>query len=307
MKTSLVGLVALLGGGALAYGCGGSGNGNGADAGGDAATDTNVTQPDRTTHDAGHDAGHDSGLPNPFEDTGAPESGAGSCPIPTNIGEWTPPAYVEPAQVPGACLSSDYSAYYTACLSGAPMSTCTAFTSSHAACAACLLTPLTNSTWGPLYTNDGVTHINVPGCLDLTDPGDHACAKTLEEQAQCETAACDTVCPVTDSASFTNWQACISAADMEECSTYAKAGTACVMGITSSAAAPCLTASTFQAYFLAVAPIFCGGPEGGTPEGGTDAKAESSTDATTDAVGADVGADVGPDVVVDAIADAPKG
>jgi hypothetical protein len=269
MKRPIGWVIVLLVGGALAYGCGNSSNGTGNN---DAGGGKDVVAADVPGMvDAPHDAPPpEKDGPNPFGDSGEPDSSGGTCPTPANLGEWTPPAYVHAERTVGACSASDITGYYTACLSSTGTTAdCMAFATANPACVACISTPLTSTTWGAIVTDDNVDHINVAGCLELTDPGAAACSKLIEEQTQCEVAACDKACVVMSgsAASFTQWQACVSTADGGECSMYATPASACAMAIDGGAAA-CTSATTFEAYFLAVVPIFCGGGDGGAGEAG---------------------------------------
>src|SRR5579863_10521683 len=131
-------ILAVLCGGAIAYGCGSSSTGNnGGDAGGGNDATSDGTGTDSSSSSSG---GGDSGG----------DTGGGACPTPVTLpSNYMPPAYVHAKQVVGACASSDITAYDTACVNTTTASgtNCSAFATAHAACTACLQSKLTDSTW----------------------------------------------------------------------------------------------------------------------------------------------------------------
>lgn len=261
MKRWATTVLAVLCGGAITYGCGSSGTGNGGgDAGGgnDATSDVNAADSSSSSSGGGDSGG---------------DTGGGSCPTPVTLpSNYMPPAYAHARQQVGACAPSDITAYDAACINTTTASgaNCSAFDSAHATCAGCLQSKLTDSSWGPVVTSDGVENINIAGCIELTDPSATSCEASEEALIQCEHAACDSPCPVTDQASFAKWQSCTTAADKGECKTYL-AAVACIGTLDAGASSIC-NPQAFEAFFLAVAPLFCGGGDAGTGmDGGGDA------------------------------------
>jgi hypothetical protein len=183
---------------------------------------------------------------------------ASACPTPIPLGGWTPPAFVPPRHVPGACSASDITGYDTSCLvTGATAGTCLAFRTAHPTCAACLSSNATDPDWGPLVSFAGIEQVNLAGCIALTAPSDIACARSVEDLSLCLHAACDGVCPVTDEASFQLWHQCEASAEASgmECATYANAANCA----SDAAPQPCTAGSTFDETFISIATVFCGG------------------------------------------------
>ena len=117
----------------------------------------------------------------------------------------------------------------------------------------------------------GVRALNVAGCLALVGGAAGLdCAKKLEIAEACELAACNANCPVTDSASFQPWAACVTSVDSAACRPYSAPATTCIMaeGMTEAGASRCgLPLMTFEMSFLAIASVLCGG---GSSDAGTD-------------------------------------
>ena len=79
---------------------------------------------------------------------------------------------------------------------------------------------------------------------------------------QCENAACETNCPVTDTTSLDNFETCETTAancDPNGCDVFATEST-CASELTGKThpASVCVTATTFEDYYNAVVPVFCG-------------------------------------------------
>jgi hypothetical protein len=163
------------------------------------------------------------------------------------------------------CTAAQITGYYTACLDfGHTVATCTTWTNASAsdtACAACILTQGTATTYGPVVAHNGVISANLAGCIALLDTGSGVtCAHAIEAADQCGDAACAANCPVTDDPSFQLYIACIQQASSNDCQSYAQAQSACEAAeADGGAAAACLQGQDFQSLYNIFAPIFCSG------------------------------------------------
>lgn len=217
------------------------------------------------TGGGGGDAAGDTGKP----DTGKPDSGkmdtgASQCPTPMMLGTYTPPAFVSPSAVQNVCNSTQVQQFWDNCRAPqATSSTCMTWKNANTSCYGCLLTQKTDSTWGPLVMDNGITFINTSGCLALL--GATTCAHDDQALGMCEEAACDPVCMVTDffdpnhQSTLQQWQACSMAATMGDCMSFVtQVNNNCPVDA-GTAAATCFNFQSFQdAYFL-YAPMFCSG------------------------------------------------
>jgi MYXO-CTERM domain-containing protein len=246
--------------------------------------------------DAGTDAAADAG-----DDGG---DGGLVCPTPAVETGFTPAAYVHAVPHQNACSQQLIDDYYTLCLaSTATAQSCAPFTNNpdaaHQACAACIVTPSTASAYGPViqatYGNFIVSTPNLGGCIEILDPSGLACATKLQDRDDCDNAACDTQCPIVDSASFAQWQTCLTNADdaATSCQSFFQA-TSCVDSEEpdGGVAAACFTTVAnpqFGDDYAAIAPVFCldlgaadggggsDGASGGDGGGGADAAGDAVT------------------------------
>jgi hypothetical protein len=157
-----------------------------------------------------------------------------ACP-PANLDEWNAGSYRHAEGVqPSACNALLLNDYYASCLG--PTSTQDACNQSwgagedaaHATCQTCILTPSSASLWGPLIDYGtggdggagGTVSVNVAGCVEILDPSQLTCAMSVQLADECQHAACDPGCPVSDAASFADWQACIDASAQGVCLAY---------------------------------------------------------------------------------------
>ncbi len=173
----------------------------------------------------------------------------------------------QPAAAPStACIGADggelYETFYEDCLGpNKEEEACTSFgkNAATAACASCVLTPYTASALGPILDFGGYVGGNVPGCIELTDPtpANLSCATAVQALSDCELAACQANCPVSDPASLAARQACGTAADMTGCDSYFDAASSlCSMAPDGGLATACMD-TTFKAFYDAVVPLFC--------------------------------------------------
>jgi hypothetical protein len=274
MKRIVTFVAAVTSAAAFGYGCSSSDNGSASDAGASeaAAIDSPVSHRDSspiTTDDAGGDDG----------------PAATTCPTPADVSSWPAPALHTPKTSTSACTAKDIADYDAACLNTATrtMADCTAFGSSRATCQACIESTSTDTTWGPLVAFSGVVNINLGGCLALVDPQSASCGRKVQDYDECVHAACDGVCPVTSTATFALWEQCQMTATAQGCGMYSTA--AQCIGL-DDAGTICSAAGGFDAAFLAIAPLFCGGAsEAGTTEAGPPVEAgatEAGPDAAAD-------------------------
>jgi hypothetical protein len=285
MRSKLGPIVATLVGSAVLLGCsGGVSNGSTADAG--SITDSAAADGAPADH-----AAVDARRRGPYDSSASYDDSGALCPMPAALSNWPTPEYRHAKHEPTACSLPAITAFDTACLgANSSMTACMTFMTANATCYACLVSQATDATWGPVYLANNIYQANLGGCIELTDPANVSCAQAQEYSELCEHAACDMQCPVTTSASFTAYQECTAAADQEACSQYTTAAVNC-LGAEDAAGSICNPpSSSFDAYFLAIAPLFCsgasdggaseagpadGGPvEGGGGDGGSDAPAE---------------------------------
>jgi hypothetical protein len=172
----------------------------------------------------------------------------------------------QPAATPtGACLGADggelWDDFYAACLG--PDKTndkCTDFkqTAENAACAACVLTPYTASQLGPILSFGAFVGGNIAGCLELAAPSDPSCPKAEQAQTDCEIAACQANCPVSNPESLQAYLDCAKEADEAGCAMFVQMASACQAAEADAGlAAPCMNGG-FTEFYDAVVPLFCG-------------------------------------------------
>jgi len=255
--------------GAMVYGCSSS-----SDSGTQPAADSGTT-PDTST--GGKDSSTDA-----KKDTGS-QDGQLTC-APLDVSNFTPPAFSPVHQQAGACSAADIQAFDTNCLAlGHTKAMCDGFKMSKAACAACLETKVTDSMWGASVFHSssapgstlGVIQVNIGGCFEVLGGADGlACSKKLQAAEACTNAACDSVCQITDDASFQLYQACVQQAAQGGCAALQSAASNCEQQLgMAPATQPCVNGSDFQTLFDSVAPIICGTPT--ATDGGTDAPSDA--------------------------------
>jgi hypothetical protein len=187
-----------------------------------------------------------------------------ACPPQTTSG-FTTPLYVPAGLDKGECTSAQIDAFYNACLaSSSTDATCSAGFGASApaadvACGACLLTPQTSTSWGPVVSYTvGTVSLNVAGCMEiLGSTSGLACARAYEAANACESYACAN-CTVTSSTSNADHQQCVLAAAAGSCSSYESAAACGDTEADGGATAVCFQGSDFTSRFAVLAPIFCG-------------------------------------------------
>jgi hypothetical protein len=234
------------------------------------------------------------GLDGSVDGAGGSSSGGGfamydaSACQPGSVATYQPASYRGASPVgQGACVtdasgSDPIQGFYDACLgAGATTDACNDFRQQNATCVACILTPQTAAHYGPLIDFTTYVIANVAGCIEVApratgalDPDAFACAKSVQALAGCELAACGANCPVHDATSLASYQSCATASEQSGCDPWATAA-ACAEDEQDAGglAAACL--GSFQVFYDAVVPYFCGP----APSAGGDAGAEAAVEA----------------------------
>jgi hypothetical protein len=199
------------------------------------------------------------------------EAGPLACP-PGSLDEWAVPAYRHAQPKESVCSTLLINDFYDSCLGPSATSSSCAENwgagedMAHQLCQACLITPSTDTTLGPLInygdgSGQGTVSVNVAGCVELLDPSKVPCATSVQQADECQHQACDPVCPVMDATSFADWQACVGAAAQTTCASYL-ASAACVNAEDAGPAATCVGGADFETEFVDIATVFCGGSGG---------------------------------------------
>jgi hypothetical protein len=216
------------------------------------------------------------GSPGPDVQAGGSSSGGGFAGIdasacqPGSVATFRPATY-HPAS--GAwqskCLpdaqGDPIASFYQACLGpDATNDACNLVRQTSADCVACILTPETALTYGPILDHGGFVTANVAGCVELAgdqqiDASDLACAKAVQALAGCELSACEANCAVHDAASLAGYEACATSAEGAGCQTYATAA-ACAESEQEASALGAACLADFQTFYQSVVPYFCGPP-----------------------------------------------
>jgi hypothetical protein len=184
--------------------------------------------------------------------------------MPSSLAGWMPPSYqhAQPAQA-AACTSALIDDFYASCLGpGASTSACDQNWGSpdsgedlaHATCEECLVTASTSPTLGPVVNYGTTVSVNVAGCIELLDPTNLACARSVQQADECEHQACDTPCPALGA-----FESCVTAADKGACASYVQAATCQGSEADGGAARACAAGASFGDLFAAAARAFCGG------------------------------------------------
>jgi hypothetical protein len=167
------------------------------------------------------------------------------------------PGYNPPANDTGSCTATDVTTFFNDCLgatSQAPI--CDGSDLSSEACFKCLASQPSDATWGAVILYGSAWWLNLGGCYALIG-ATPACAAAVQEQAQCEAAACANTCATATNA---QGQACLASADGTVCSSYTTGiSTGCPSTITTAAACGDTTnaANPQEAQYEAVASVFC--------------------------------------------------
>jgi hypothetical protein len=186
---------------------------------------------------------------------------------PSGVQAYVPGAYKHAAAPSSACVvggAQIYDEFYELCL-GADKSKakCDAFNDmpGYAACAACILTPYASSRLGPIIDYGEFVGGNVAGCLEIADPSAVSCSSAIQALSDCELAACQANCPVSDSTSLAAREACSTDADETGCASYYQIASTCIgadIGAEPDAGTVSYCSYTdFLQFYVAVVPLFC--------------------------------------------------
>jgi hypothetical protein len=213
-----------------------------------------------------------SGEPTTFEPDGNGGASGGSTGLDaasschaSDVSAYVPATYQSAVAPSAACLGADggetWDAFFDACLGPDKSKTsCDAFTAtpSNAACAACVLTSYTSSRLGPIVDYGDFVGGNVAGCIELTTPADLPCAEEVQALTNCEIAACEANCPVSDEASLAARESCSSSVDAVGCYSFNQSASSCrAAEVDAGVANPCMDGA-FKDFYEAVVPFFCG-------------------------------------------------
>jgi hypothetical protein len=174
---------------------------------------------------------------------------------------WVPPSGYHQ----GLCAPGQIDDVYNGCFAtGATELSCSTSESSEPGCFSCIFSEEgASASYGPIIdTTNGISEINQAGCIALLEPCNLKCAEQVAASFQCENTACETNCPVADDPSFTAFENCEATAagcDPNGCDVFVTES-ACASELTGPThpASICASAATFEDYYNAVVPVFCG-------------------------------------------------
>jgi hypothetical protein len=201
---------------------------------------------------------------------------ASAC-APGDVQTFLPGPYVPASKQEGACAPELLGPLYDDCFGPQKtVSACLTFQKnpSYSACYACVVTPSTASSYGPIidYDQEFLTP-NVAGCIELAAHGTLTCAMPVQALGECELAACEANCPVSDASSFLALEACTAQAEAAGCQAYSEAVSCFTTELDAGPLSVC-DASDFQAFFEQVVPLFCGQDEAGSAPSLRDASSD---------------------------------
>jgi hypothetical protein len=188
-----------------------------------------------------------------------------------------PTAYI-PALRKSSCVGVDPAVnlidqFYTLCLgTGRDAAKCALFQSANSECYDCLLTPSGSASYGPVIRYSGFVEANIAGCIELASRGALGCAESVQALEQCDLAACEANCPVTDPPSLAAFEGCATDSEMTVCKPYA--GPASCLMSDSGPLSVCDSAD-FAVFYKMAAPLFCAASADG---GGAPAVVDAGSD-----------------------------
>jgi hypothetical protein len=202
---------------------------------------------------------------------------------PADVSDFKPTVRPPIGPYAGACTNMQLVELMDACFAAlSTQEACSAWEADpgNAGCLGCWAGPETAATWAPylFLTNPGQSdYLNVSGCIALADPGEMACAETLQAALECEFASCIGSCPIPTMGSVASIQVahnqlddCYDNSDMAGCKTLVSSGNACAATVADSGAAFCFVASMQVPALLQFFTLACGMP----PDAGADAAPE---------------------------------
>jgi hypothetical protein len=176
---------------------------------------------------------------------------------PHDVPGFVPRAWVPPRPPRSSCTAEQIRAFYDGCLAPADAGeTCNDFGGSAPQCYACLMSAVTDGTYGPIVVGPNRYELNTPGCIVLVEPCNQPCAAVIQAGFACRAASCDGCKPDEDRDGI-----CDHAAASCACPLYAAEAQHCADNILANGgpAGPCLEAKTFEAAYQTIASLFCGG------------------------------------------------
>jgi hypothetical protein len=218
----------------------------------------------------------DSGKKDTGKDTGNMDTSMGSmCPTPADVSNFMPGAVHDPVTPANVCANADVMQYYTDCFAMYDQMKCDGFIMNKKSCASCLETLDDKSaTWGAVVDRTFYHfYLNISGCVKIL--GDSNCEKAIQDEWQCEEAACMAQCWTGTQmmqADIMNLGTCFNNAAMGGCKKYVDAiNTTCNAADAGSAFGQCKALAgnsmQFQTGFTNYAAMFCqaGASDAGPP------------------------------------------
>lgn len=176
--------------------------------------------------------------------------------------QWVPP---QPWKQ-NVCSSQQIAGYYAACLTPPiSVSTCDAFVSANAACAACVATADTAPAAGAVvwHEHDAYWTVNVAGCIARAtgNPSGTGCGATYAAAIACRQQSCNACWEgLSSTTTFAQFSTCEEEAGASTCATFADAVPTACGNLAQGPGSVCMppSGSTAQEAYMQIAPLFCG-------------------------------------------------
>jgi hypothetical protein len=146
------------------------------------------------------------------------------------------PAYHAPPASQGSCSGPQLQAYYASCFgSNLNLGACAEWANTSRQCNDCLVAASSpaGDFWGPILIYPTMMVLNQGGCVAVKFAPQTLCAEAIEEQQECEHAACDT--------------------QGGTCLEYVQSASAQCAGVDTQ----CFVTSDVEASFIAITSAFC--------------------------------------------------
>jgi hypothetical protein len=221
----------------------------------------------------------DEGAP-PVTDSGTVVDVITVC-VPGDVSGYVP-SWHPPSPPQSACTQTELDDLVTNCFG--PVATqqdCDAFRAASPGCWACMVTPDTSATWGPIVASSltPFTYGNFAGCLAIQtgDSSSTSCGAQQQAARVCTEYACSgTQCPRNSMLDIDAIAQCVSDALGTVCASYQTKELACVEGLQSeggsnAAAVHVCSESTYgdiPGYYRAIGAVFCLGQSGDAASAG---------------------------------------
>ncbi len=173
--------------------------------------------------------------------------------------------FVPPVPRSSSCTKTQINTFTGNCFTptDAGQGACSAFEmdSANDTCLQCLLgsSSTSGSTFGPvLSTPEGVSELDIGGCIALLDPCQMGCASAVEAQTQCIEYACGGCATMGQ----TIFESCISTAQTCTCLPQTNALNNCRAKLEGTAAATCFPLTSFLQGANELSQVFCNGDAG---------------------------------------------